>query len=108
MRRVRAVLVGVAAQALLLSVVAAVIGIGTRGWAVGLAAGLLANVWLVHQLQAAGSSTVGPANLLTLGRATVVAAVAALVTDAAGHRLPVAATLTLTAVALSLDAVDGQ
>lgn len=108
MRAVRTVLVGVAAQTVLLAFVAAVVGIGARGWAVGFAAGLLANVWLVHQVRAAGSVTIGPANVVTLGRAMVVAAVAALVTDAAEHRLPLTPTLALAALAMSLDCVDGQ
>ena len=108
MHRVRTVLVGLSAQAIMLALLAATVGIGVRGWAVGLAAGLLVNVWLALALTKAGSRAVGPANLITLGRATLVAAAAALVTGAPEHGLPVTPTLTLAAIALSLDAVDGQ
>jgi hypothetical protein len=94
MRRVRTVLVGVAARTRLLALAAAAIGIGTRGWVVGLAAGLLAKVRPAHQLHQAGPAAVGRANLVTLARATIVASVAAVVTEAAGHRRPVAASLT--------------
>jgi len=107
MRRVRTALVGLGAQTLLLALVSVTVGISARGWVFGLAACLAAHVWLALALHRAGSVAVGPANLVTLGRVTIVATVAALVTGTSGHDA-VAATLTLAAIALALDAVDGQ
>lgn len=108
MRTVRTALVGIAAQAALLGVIAVSVGLGGRGWAVGLLAGVAINAWLARALWAAGATAPGPANLVTLSRATLAGAVAALVADASAHTLAVTATLTLTSIALSLDAVDGQ
>jgi phosphatidylglycerophosphate synthase len=50
----------------------------------------------------------GPASWVTLARATLAAAVAALVVDSFTHEAPVALLVTLAAVALALDAVDGE
>ena len=108
MRTVRTAAVGVVAQSALLGVLALTVGIGPRGWSVGLAVGALTNAWLARALWSSGASRLGPANLVTLTRATIVAAVAALVADAETHHLPVTPTLTLAAIALSLDAVDGR
>jgi len=108
MRTVRTALVGIAAQAALLGVVAAAVGISGRGWVVGLLTGIVTNAWLARGLWASGAIAPGPANLVTLARATVVGAVAALVADAGARSLPVAATVTLATIALSLDAVDGR
>jgi len=107
MRPVRTALVGVVAQAALLGVVVAAVGLGVRGWAIGLLTGVVINAWLARGLWAAGATAPGPANLVTLARATLVGAVAALVADASARSLPVPATLTLAAIALSLDLVDG-
>ena len=112
MRTVRTPLIGMVAQAALLGIVAVSVGLGARGWAVGLLAGVAVNHWLARALSAAGATaevapTPGAANLITLARATLAGAVAALVADASARTLPVTATLTLTSIALSLDAVDG-
>ena len=49
----------------------------------------------------------GPASWVTLARATLAVGVAALVADSFAHDTPVALLVTLAAVALALDAVDG-
>jgi phosphatidylglycerophosphate synthase len=49
----------------------------------------------------------GPASWLTLARATLAVGVAALAADSFAHGAPVALLVTLAAVALGLDAVDG-
>jgi phosphatidylglycerophosphate synthase len=49
----------------------------------------------------------GPASWVTLARAVLAAAVAALVVDSFGHDTPVALLVTLAAVALVLDLIDG-
>jgi phosphatidylglycerophosphate synthase len=107
-RTVRTAVLGVVAQSALLAVLALTVGVGARGWSVGIAVGVLTNVWLARALWSADATRLGPANLVTLARATIVGAIAALVADAATHHLPVTPTLTLAAIALSLDAVDGQ
>jgi phosphatidylglycerophosphate synthase len=107
-RRVQTAVLGVVAQSVLLGVLALTVGIASRGWSVGVAVGVLTNVWLARASWSAGATRLGPANLVTLARATIVGATAALVADAATHPLPVTPTLTLAAIALSLDAVDGQ
>ena len=108
MRPVRIALVGVVAQGALIGVLALIVGIGVRGWSVGAAVGALTNVWLTRALWRADATRLGPANLVTLVRATLVGAIAALVADAGTHHLFVMPTLTLAAIALSLDAVDGR
>lgn len=108
MRTVRTALVGVAAQVALIGVLAVTVGVDARGWSVGVALGVLTNIWLARALLSAGATSLGPANLVTLARATLVGATATLVADAATHHLPVTPTLTLAAIALSLDFVDGK
>jgi phosphatidylglycerophosphate synthase len=50
----------------------------------------------------------GPANQVTLARATLVGGVAALAADSIQGRVPLGVLVTLASVALALDAVDGQ
>lgn len=89
-----------------LAAVSTASGLATGAWAVGLGCwGVLAGgVRLGHAR--AGGEHLGPADLVTLGRATLACAVAALVADpAAGHTGLLVA---VAAVALALDAVDGR
>ncbi|MGI5131335.1 CDP-alcohol phosphatidyltransferase family protein [Pseudonocardia sp. CA-107938] len=85
------------------------IGSGPVGWAAGLAylAALLAVLaWAVRR---AGATTLGPADLVTLLRAVLIVGVTALVADGlATGATPVAVLVTLSSVALVLDAVDGK
>ena len=96
---------GLVALALLLAVLGATVGLSPAGWAVGLACGgaVAATV--------AGSRTraevLGPADLVTLGRALLACAVAALVTDALLGATSSGVVLTMAVAALLLDAVDG-
>jgi phosphatidylglycerophosphate synthase len=53
------------------------------------------------------ASAIGPASLVTLARATLAVGVAALTVDSFAHDTPVALLVTLAAVALALDLVDG-
>jgi phosphatidylglycerophosphate synthase len=84
------------------------VGLGAAGWLVGLAAGTTAAIVLAVALQRTATTRFGPANVITLIRATVGQVVAALVAASfAGldhHGLLVG----LTVLALLLDAVDGQ
>ncbi|MFE3829330.1 CDP-alcohol phosphatidyltransferase family protein [Streptomyces sp. NPDC059092] len=100
--------VGAGAQLLLLALVSTVTGLGPAGWLAGLV--FTAGTWavLTRALSRTWPGPFGPANGVTLTRATLVGAVTALVADAFTHRAPVALLVTLTTVALVLDAVDGQ
>ena len=84
------------------------VGLGAAGWLVGLAAGLTAAVLLAVGLHRTATTRFGPANVVTLVRATLgqlgAALVAASFAGVDHHRLLVA----VTGVALLLDAVDGR
>ncbi len=100
---------GAGAQILLLVLLDTATGLSTAGWLTGLT--FTVATWAV--LTRALSQTwplkpFGPANAVTLARATLVGGVTALVADAFTSRPPVAVLAALTAVALVLDAVDGQ
>jgi phosphatidylglycerophosphate synthase len=95
-------------QVLALGVVAATTGLGPLGWAAGLAYGFATWAFLGYGMQRHRASALGPADRVTLARGLMVGAVTALVADRAGQDVPVALVVTLAAVALSLDWVDGQ
>ncbi|WP_112265485.1 CDP-alcohol phosphatidyltransferase family protein [Lentzea terrae] len=97
-----------AAQVLLLGVVGATAGLGPLGWAAGLAYGFATWAFLGYGMQRHRTASLGPADRVTLARGLMVGAVTALVADRAGQDVPVALVVTLAAVALSLDWVDGQ
>jgi phosphatidylglycerophosphate synthase len=98
-----------AGQALLLTGLAAGGGLSPTGL-LAACAYLAALAWLLTgALHRAGRRSLGPADLVTLGRAGLVAAVTGLVTDAVvtGSTV-VPALVAIAAVALALDAVDGK
>lgn len=96
---------GLIAQALLLAVLAASAGLDAAGWIVGVAAAVTMAVALARGL--AHGERLGPASWVTLARGTFVVGVAALVADSFARDTPVALLVTLAAVALALDLVDG-
>ena len=94
---------------LLLATLAGSAGLGPYGLLAGVAyaAGLLG--LLSGAMSRAGRATLGPADLVTLGRALLVGGVTALVVDALVTGVPATiAIVALAVVALALDAVDGQ
>ncbi|MBQ0984950.1 CDP-alcohol phosphatidyltransferase family protein [Streptomyces sp. F63] len=100
---------GAGAQILLLVLLDTAVGLGLAGWLAGLA--VTAGTWVLLTRALHRSwppRPFGPANAVTLARTTLVGGVTALVADAFTGPVPVAALVVLTAVALSLDAVDGQ
>jgi phosphatidylglycerophosphate synthase len=102
---------GLVAQAALLGVLAGTVGLKPVGWLVGLAFGWSVNATLARGLAAAGGWRLGPANRITLTRATLVGGVAALVADAFTSPISASAldaVVALATVALVLDAVDGR
>ncbi|WP_323373958.1 CDP-alcohol phosphatidyltransferase family protein [Plantactinospora alkalitolerans] len=100
--------VGMVVQFGLLAALAAGVGLGPAGWLLGSAYALTTWLLLSHALRRSGRYVLGPANQVTLARATLVGGVAALVADSFRGDTPIAVLVTLATVALALDAVDGQ
>jgi phosphatidylglycerophosphate synthase len=99
--------VGLIAQVLLLAVLAGTAGLGEVGWTVGIACAVTMAAALARGLARGPGDPLGPASWVTLARATLAVGVAALAADSFTHGTPVALLVTLAAVALVLDAVDG-
>ncbi len=102
-----------AAQVLLIAAIAVTPslgddGLGPAGWAVGLACGGVMALALARGLAYWRADRLGPADQVTLARATLTVGVAALVADSFAEPVPVALLVSLASVALVLDAVDGQ
>lgn len=100
--------VGLVTQFAVLTVLAAGVGLGNAGWLAGTAYALATWALLSQALHRSGVRGWGPADTVTLARATLVGGVTALVADSFGAQAPVAVLVTLATVALLLDAVDGQ
>jgi len=104
---------GMIAQVLLIAALAGTIplsgaGLSPAGWIVGVSCGLISNAGLARGISHYRSERLGPADWVTLARATLAVGVAALVADSfARHPVPLTLLVSLTAVALVLDAVDG-
>src|SRR4051794_7407386 len=103
---------GLIAQVLLLAALAVAVGVtghglGGTGWAVGVSCGLITDAALARGLHRHRSEALGPANWVTLARATLAIGVAALTTESFRQPVPVAVLVVLAGVALALDAVDG-
>ncbi|GAB1338826.1 CDP-alcohol phosphatidyltransferase family protein [Streptomyces sp. E-15] len=100
--------VGAGAQVLLLALLGPATGMGPAGWLTGLAFACATWAALSRALHRSRLSSFGPANRVTLGRATLVGGVTALVADSFESAPPVTPLVALTAVALLLDGVDGE
>jgi phosphatidylglycerophosphate synthase len=96
------------AEVLLLAVLAGTVGLGVLGWVVGVSCAGVGAMVLDRGLARHGRDDLGPADWVTLGRATLAGGVAALTADSYVRPVSVPALVTLTVVALALDAVDGQ
>jgi phosphatidylglycerophosphate synthase len=97
---------GLVAQVLLLAVLAATVGLGAAGWAVGVCCAVIIAAALARAL-ARGPDELGPASWVTLVRATLAVGVAALTADSFAGDTPVALYVTLAAITLALDLIDG-
>ncbi|MGA5302721.1 CDP-alcohol phosphatidyltransferase family protein [Nucisporomicrobium flavum] len=104
----RGPLAGVAAQVLIMAALAVTAGLSVAGWLAGLAYAVVLCSLLRSGMSRAGMRAMGPANAVTLGRATLVGAVTALVVTSFEHTVPLPVLVTLVGVALALDGVDGQ
>jgi phosphatidylglycerophosphate synthase len=100
----KSLVVGLVVLIVLLAALMATVGLGVLGWGVGLACGVVTAVALTR----AGPPALGPADLITLVRALLTCALAALVADSFVHGAEVAVLVALAVVALVSDAVDGR
>jgi phosphatidylglycerophosphate synthase len=92
---------------------AATVGLGLAGWLVGTAGGVVVNTLLARGLARRGEGRLGPADRVTLARATLTCGVAALTADSLlaptpGRTLVAPSVVAVSVVALLLDAVDGR
>ena len=92
----------------LLGTLSATVGLSAVGWTVGALCGAVLGVTLMAALVRHDAPGIGPAGRVTLVRAEMTCAVAALTADSFFGHTPVAILVGLTAVALLLDAVDGR
>jgi phosphatidylglycerophosphate synthase len=99
---------GLIAQVLLLAALAGTVGLSGGGWLVGVTCGVIMNAALARGISRLGTDRLSPADWVTLARATLAVGVAALVADSFEQPVPIAMVVTLTVVALALDAVDGR
>ncbi|MEV5146511.1 CDP-alcohol phosphatidyltransferase family protein [Streptomyces sp. NPDC052727] len=100
--------VGAGVQILLLALLGSAVGMGPAGWLTGLAFAFATWAVLSRAVHRSRLRSFGPANRVTLGRATLVGGVTALVADSFESAPPVTLLVALTAVALLLDGVDGK
>ena len=98
---------GLVAELVLLAALASTAGLGGPGWLLGMAYAVVVNIALVRGLARSGASAPRPGDWITLLRATLVGGVTALVADGFDRPAPVSTLVSLAAVALVLDAVDG-
>jgi phosphatidylglycerophosphate synthase len=103
-----AAILGLLATAVLLGVVSATAGLGVAGWIVGLATGSAATALLVTARKRSDQPAIFPADWVTLTRSLLIAGVAGLVADSFSRPVSITALVTLSTIALVLDAVDGQ
>jgi phosphatidylglycerophosphate synthase len=101
-------LMGLIAVVVLLALLDLGTGLDRAGWVVGLVVGLVVTVPLGVALDRHGLPRLGPPDRVTLTRAVLTAGVAGLVACSFSRDVPVALVVTLAAVALALDAVDGR
>ncbi len=103
-----ATILGILATAALLGVVSVTAGLGAAGWIAGLVTGSAATAALATARKRSDQPAIFPANWVTLTRMVLIAGVTGLVADSFGRPVSITALVTLSAVALALDAVDGQ
>lgn len=100
--------VAAVAQVALLGALEFEVGLGAVGWLAGVGYALGLAVLLGGAARRAGCTALGPADVITLARASLAGGVTALVADRlGGDGYPVATLVLLSSVALALDGVDG-
>jgi phosphatidylglycerophosphate synthase len=103
-----ALVAGPALQVALLIALTDTVRLGVAGWLVALGCCAVTTGALTRGLARRGARALGPANAVTLVRATFVGAVAALVADAFVGTADVFALVLIAGLALVLDTVDGR
>ena len=91
----------------LLAALSTTVGLGATAWAVGLVTALVVGAVVTRALGRRGAVALGPADLVTLFRATLASAAAALVVEAYLGKPVTTPLVGLAVTALVLDAVDG-
>lgn len=91
----------------LLGALAETVGLSGTGWIVGVLCGVMLNGALAYGLSHYRYDRLAPADWVTLARATLAVGVAALTVDSLTRHTSVATLVSLAAVALVLDSVDG-
>jgi len=99
---------GLAALAGLLALLQATADLGSLGWATGLLCGIVLAVAAARSASNERVETFGPADLITLTRATLSCGVAALVADSFVRDAAAGALVVVATLSLALDAVDGR
>ncbi|ADU06903.1 CDP-alcohol phosphatidyltransferase [Micromonospora sp. L5] len=99
---------GAILQVGVLAALAGTVGLSAYGWLAGLLFGVVTVAALGYGLRRSGADRLGPADWVTLTRATLAGGVAALTVDSFREPIVVPVLVVLSAVALSLDWVDGQ
>ncbi|GAB3032653.1 hypothetical protein GCM10027052_07020 [Parafrigoribacterium mesophilum] len=101
-------IVGLVSQFALLAGLAATVGLGGPGWGVGVVYTVAGNALLARAIARRADGGFRPADWVTLVRAALVGAITALIADSVSRAVPVTVLVSLAAVALILDAVDGR
>jgi phosphatidylglycerophosphate synthase len=104
---VRTLIAGAAAQVALFVGLALYTGLGPSGWLTGIAYLVIGCAALITGLRYYRAPGFSPADLVTMARAVLIGGVTVLIADIP-EPVPVTTMVTIAAVALSLDAVDGQ
>lgn len=99
---------GAIAQLINLGLLSLVTPMGLIGLSTGVAYAVALCIGLIVALRRAGDDALGPADHVTLARATLVGCITALIANTIERPAPVALLVTLATVALVMDAVDGQ
>jgi phosphatidylglycerophosphate synthase len=100
--------IGLLGQFVLCAVLAATVGLGPAGWVAGTACGVFTCAALTRAVRRSATRAIGPADRVTLTRATLVGGVTALTAESFQRSIPVGVMVVLATVALVLDAVDGK
>ena len=98
---------GLIVQLALLCALAVTVGLSVCGWIVGIACAIGTDAALTRGLVSYGTDGLGPADWVTLTRATLACGVAALTVDSFGRPTATTTLVGLAIVAIILDGVDG-
>jgi phosphatidylglycerophosphate synthase len=99
---------GMVTLVVLLAAIGTTLDMGLPAWSVGLACGALVSLAVARGIVGTGARALGPADLITLTRATLACAIAAVVAQASPGGSSRPTLVTLAVVALLLDAADGR